>query len=148
MAKFDPYLIFPGTCEEAFNLYRSVFGGTFDTLSRFGEMPPREGVTLSKEQQNMVMHVALHLGGDTLLLGSDSGGELSPPVEPGNNFSVSVNAASKEEADRYFQGLSQGGRVTQAMELTFWGSYFGMCTDRFGISWMISHSVPPESGNI
>lgn len=142
MAKINPYLIFVGNCEEAFNYYKKVFGGDFTSFNRFGEMPPREGVNLSGEQKNMVMHVSLPIGGDSVLMGSDDGGALSPNTIVGNNFSLMVNADTREQADRLFSQLSLDGEIIMPLENTFWGSYFGQCTDRFGIGWMISFEEP------
>ena len=75
-----------------------------------------------------------------MLMGSDVGGSWAPTFKEGNNFSISVNAASKEEADRIFNGLAQGGNITMPMASTFWGDYFGMLTDKFGINWMMSYN--------
>ena len=137
MKVLNPYLTFDGNCEEAFNFYKSVFGAEFDYLGRFSEMPPQEGVTLSEEEMNRIMHVSLQVG-TTTLMGSDSGGDWAPDTIVGNNFSLSIAAENKQEADDLFGRLSEGGKVTMPMGQTFWGDYFGMCTDKFGINWMIS----------
>lgn len=137
MAIVNPYLTFKGNCEEAFNHYQSVFGGEFAYVGRFKDMPPQEGVELSEADQNKIMHIALPLSKDNILMGSDTGG-WAPELKVGNNFSLSVSAESKEQADRFFIALSKGGNVTMPMAPTFWGDYFGMCTDAFGINWMIS----------
>lgn len=102
-------------------------------------MPPQEGMPpLPESMKEMIMHISLPVGGGTILMGSDTGGEWAPAYQPGNNFSVSLNTDSREEADRLFNGLSAGGQVTMPMENTFWGDYFGMFTDKFGINWMVS----------
>jgi PhnB protein len=138
MASINPYLIFNGNCEAAFLFYQSVFGGEFPYIGRFKEMPPAEGnPVLSEADGNKIMHVTLPIGDGSVLMGSDSnsaGGE----VPFGQNVSLSINAQSKEEADKLFNGLSAGGTVTMAMNQTFWGAYFGMFTDKFGISWMVN----------
>lgn len=138
MTVINPYLTFQGNCEEAFNYYKEVFGGEFSYMGRFSEMPPQEGVSLSEEDGNRIMHMSLPINKDNILMGSDSGGEWAPRMVVGNNISLSVTAESKEDADRFFNMLSDGGQVTMPMDQTFWGDYFGMCTDRFGINWMIS----------
>jgi PhnB protein len=138
MPAVNPYLNFQGNCEEAFNFYKSVFGGEFMYLGRFSDMPPQEGVTLPDEMKNKVMHVSLPMGNGSYLMGSDTGGEWAPSMKVGNNIALSLNAASKDEADRLFGELSKGGKVTMPMNQTFWGDYFGMCEDRFGINWMMS----------
>lgn len=139
MTTVNVYLTYPGNCEEAFSFYKSVFGGEFLSLNRFSEMPPQEGMPpLPEEFKNKIMHVTLPIGGDTVLMGSDTGGGWAPDYQQGNNFSISINTDSKEEADRLFGALSDGGTVTMPMAQTFWGSYFGMFVDKFGIGWMVS----------
>ena len=138
MSILNPYLTFLGNCEEAFNYYKSVFGGDFSYIGRFSEMPPQEGVTLSEEDKNKIMHISLPISKETILMGSDSGGKWAPKTIVGNNISLSVNTENKEEADRLFKELSAGGKVTMPIDQTFWGDYFGMCTDKFGINWMVS----------
>lgn len=138
MATVSTYLTFNGNCEEAFNFYKSVLGGEFTYIGRFGEMPPQEGIPpMDEADRNKIMHVGLPIG-STVLMGSDTGGDWASSFIQGNNFSVSVNAENKTEADRLFNGLSAGGQVTMQMADTFWGSYFGMFTDKFGINWMVS----------
>lgn len=137
MALINPYLTFNGNCEEAFNFYKSVFGGDFTYIGRFGEMPGDEANQMPEEQKNRIMHVSLPVSGSTLM-GSDTGGEWASHHVVGTNVSISITASSREEADRIFNGLGEGGRVTIPMNETFWGDYFGMLTDRFGIHWMMS----------
>ena len=140
MAVVNPYLNFPGTCEDAFNFYKSVFGGEFGYLGRFGDMPPQEGHTVSEADKNKVMHVSLPLSNGSMLMGSDTGGEWAKDSVVGNNISLSINVNSQDEADRIFNALSAGGKVTMPMAKTFWGDYFGMCTDKFQINWMMSYN--------
>ena len=145
MTTVNVYLTFAGNCEEAFNFYKSVFGGEFSYIGRFGEMPPQEGVTLSEADKNKIMHVGLPISQETALMGSDTGGDWSSTkYVAGNNFSISVNTDSKSKADHLFNDLSAGGRVTMPMGDTFWGDYFGMCTDKFGINWMISFNATAQ----
>lgn len=139
MTTANIYLNFNGNCEEAFSFYKTVFGGEFPYVGRFGEMPVQEGCApMPDDMKNQIMHISLPVGGGTILMGSDVGGEWAPSFRQGNNFSISLNTDSAEEADRLFNGLSAGGTVTMPMQKTFWGDYFGMFTDRFGINWMIS----------
>ncbi|GAB1404469.1 VOC family protein [Lentimicrobium sp.] len=138
MTTVNTYLNFNGNCEDAFNFYKSVFGGEFTYIGRFGEMPPQEGMSpMSEAEKNKIMHVGLPIG-STVLMGSDTGGEWAPTFVQGNNFSININPESKEEADKLFNGLSAGGQVTMPLADTFWGAYFGMFTDKFGINWMIN----------
>lgn len=147
MASVNVYLTFNGNCEEAFNFYKSVFGGEFPYMGRFSEMPPsEEGKGVPPEDANKIMHVSLPISQETMLMGSDTGGEWASGYKQGNNFSISVNAASKEEADRIFNGLAAGGQVTMPMNKTFWGDYFGMLTDKFGIAWMMSFNEKQNEG--
>lgn len=142
MTTINVYLTFDGDCEEAFNLYKSVLGGEYAAFSRFGEMPPQEGMPpLPEEHKNRVMHVSLPVSKETVLMGSDTGGEWASNHVVGNNFSVSIGTDSKEEADRIFAALSADGQATMPMDNTFWGSYFGMLTDKFGINWMVSFDL-------
>ncbi len=139
MTTANIYLNFNGNCEEAFNFYKSVLGGEFPYVGYFRDMPVQEGCDpLPSEFGSKIMHISLPVGGGTILMGSDTGGDWAPSFQPGNNFSVSLNTDSREEADRLFNGLSAGGQVTMPMELTFWGDYFGMFTDKFGVNWMVS----------
>lgn len=141
MAQVNAYLTFNGNCEEAFNFYKSVFGGEFPYIGRFNEMPPSEGKTVSAEDGNKIMHVTLPISKDTCIMGSDTGGEWASNFKEGNNISLAINADSKEEAERLFNGLSAGGTVTMPLAMTFWGAYFGMFIDKFGINWMVNHDT-------
>lgn len=135
------YLTFNGNCEEAFHYYKKIFGVEFSHISKFKEMPAGEGVpTMSPEDQEKIMHVALMLTPTCAIMGSDTGGEWASNYIAGNNISVSLNATSMEEADRVFNALADGGNVTMPMNQTFWGDCFGMCTDKFGINWMMSYN--------
>lgn len=140
----SPYLTFNGNCEEAFNYYRSVFGGQFGYVGRFKDMPPGpDGKQVPAEQGNMIMHISLPISAETTLMGSDSSPEFGQATNIGNNFSISITAFSQAEADRLYSGLANGGHAVMPMSKTFWGSYFGMCTDKFGVQWMVSFDEKP-----
>jgi PhnB protein len=142
MASVNPYLLFNGNCEEAFLFYKSVFGGEFPYIGKFKEAPEDENSSkLSEEDLNRIMHVSLPIG-NTILMGSDSHPAYGDVVF-GSNFQVSVNVESTEEADRIFNGLSVGGSIYMPMNKTFWGAYFGMFKDKFGISWMVNFDENP-----
>jgi len=143
MTTVNVYLTFNGNCLEAFEYYKSVFGGEFPYVGRFNEMPADAGQAVLPEDGNKIMHISLPISNETILMGSDTGGEWSSFYSQGNNFSISVTTDSKESADHIFNGLSAGGRVTMPMASTFWGDYFGMCTDPFGINWMVSFAENP-----
>jgi len=138
MTKVNIYLNFNGNCEEAFNFYKSVFGGEFPYVGKFKDMPADGGKPVDPELADKIMHISLPISQETMLMGSDVGGEWASSFQPGNNFSISINTDSKEETDRLFNGLSDGGVVTMPLQTTFWGDYFGMWIDKFGVNWMIS----------
>ena len=107
-------------------------------MGRFKDMPPQEGHPMDGKDAERIIHVSLPISKETVLMGSDTGGEWAVKYSQGNNFSISINTDTKSEADRLFNGLSAGGQVTMPMNKTFLGDYFGMFTDKFGINWMIS----------
>jgi PhnB protein len=135
MATINSYLTFNGETEEAFNFYKSVFGGEFVTLQRFKDMP--DDGSMPAGDQNKILHVAFPIGGN-VLMGSDVG-EKMPAVVKGTNFSISIGTDSEEEATRIFNGLSAGGTVTMPLGKMFWGAWFGMFNDKFGIQWMVNY---------
>lgn len=144
MTKVNVYLTFNGNCEEAFNFYKSVFGGEFPYIGRFRDMPSEGGKTMPPEDADKIMHISLPISKETMLMGSDTGGEWAAGFSQGNNFSISITTDSKDEADRLFNGLSAGGQVTMPLGKTFWDEYFGMFTDKFGINWMVSYRANPK----
>jgi PhnB protein len=137
-----PYLNFPGNCEEAFNHYRSIFGGEFGMVSRFKEMPSE--IPLPEGYGDKVMHISLEVAGKVMLLGSDAPEGFGPPFNAGNNMHLSLDANSEADAQRVFDALSAGGHITMPLEATFWSKLFGMVTDRFGINWMIGYGEPDQ----
>ena len=137
MATVNPYLNFNGNTEEAFNFYKSVFGGEFITVQRFKDTP--EADKIAEADRDKIMHIALPIGKGTILMATDALESMGHPLTVGNNFYMSVNANSEKEADKLFKSLSAGGRVTIPIEKAFWGAYFGMFTDKFGIQWMINY---------
>lgn len=143
MATVNVYLTFNGNCGAAFDFYKSVFGGEYPYIGKFKDMPQEGAPPMSEEDGNKIMHVSLPISNETMLMGSDTGGEWSANFKEGNNYAVSINADSQEEADKLFNGLSAGGQVTMAMDKTFWGAYFGMFTDKFGIHWMVNFDEKP-----
>ena len=137
MATINPYLNFPGTAEEAFNLYKSVLGGEFLALQRYKDMP--EGSKVSAEDAEKIMHIALPIGNGNILMGTDTLESMGQKLTTGNNFYLSLDVNSEGEADQVFNALSDGGQAIMPMQKAFWGSYFGMLTDRFGVQWMVSY---------
>jgi len=146
MTTVNIYLTFDGNCREAFEFYKAVFNGEFPHVSTFGEMPPQEGKPpMPAELKDKIMHISLPISEETILMGSDAGGEWSPDLQMGNNFSISVNTDNVEEAQRIFNVLSDGGKIKMPLEKTFWGAYFGMLTDKVGINWMVNCEIKSNS---
>ncbi len=137
MATINPYLNFKGDTEDAFNFYRSVFGGEFLTLQRFKDTPEADRVAEADKEK--VMHVALPIGKGNILMGTDALESMGHPLTIGNNFYLSLSPDTVEEADKLFNGLSAGGKITVPLEKAFWGAYFGMLTDQFGVQWMVNY---------
>ncbi|GAA4763880.1 MULTISPECIES: VOC family protein [Flavobacterium] len=139
MASVHTYLTFNGNCEAAFNFYKSVFGGEFEYIGKFKDMPPAEGQPpVSEADADKIMHISLPIGNGSSLFGSDTSEGFGGNLTFGNNFSISINAESKEEANNLFNGLSADGNIVMPLGDTFWGAYFGMFIDRFGINWMVN----------
>lgn len=139
MAALNVYLNFNGNCEEAFLFYKSVFGGEFPYVGRLKDMPPQEGMPpISADQGEKIMHISLPIGSGAVLMGCDIVGGWGHEYKPGNNFTLSLNTESREETERLFAALSEGGTVTMPLANTFWGAYFGMWKDKFGIGWMVN----------
>ena len=143
MPTLNPYLTFAGNAEEAFNFYKSVFGKEFSSLQRFKETP--EAPKVPKNEQEKLMHIALPIGKGNVLMASDVLESMGYKVTAGSNIALSIEAESKEEAERVFNGLSAGGKVTMPLGETFWGAYFGMFSDKFGIRWMVNYTYPAKN---
>jgi len=139
MTTLNTYLTFNGNCEEAFLFYKSVFGGEYAHIARFSEMPYNPDCVISEEDKNKIMHVSLPISKETVLMGSDTSGEWASQFNQGNNFSISISVDSKDAADTFFNKLSKDGKVIMPMDKTFWGSYFGMFVDKYGIQWMVGY---------
>jgi PhnB protein len=139
-ASMNPYLNYNGNAEEAFNFYKKVFGTEFKMVQRFKDVPG--GDKVAAEDQNKIMHISLPIGNDNYLMASDSLESMGQQLKEGNNFYISLEADSKEEAKKLFDGLSSGGKIEMPLEDAFWGAYFGVFKDQFGIQWMISHTYP------
>ena len=123
--KIHPYLNFEDKTEEAFRFYEKVLGGKLTDIYRFGAMPQEGGFELTTEQKNLVMHVGLVLPDGQMIMGSDMLPGMGPQRVEGNNFSISVDPDSRQEADRIFNALAEGGTTTMPLADQFWGDYFG-----------------------
>jgi PhnB protein len=134
------YLNFPGTTEEAFRFYETVFGTRIMMMQTFGDTPFAKNTPEGAKKK--IMHAQLPITDAVHLMGSDAVEGMGQPLKQGNNFHVSIVAKDKEEADRAFAALSGGGKVTMTLANAPWGPYFGMCVDRFGVQWMVSLPHP------
>jgi PhnB protein len=139
MASICPYLTFNGNCKEAFDFYKSVFGGDYPYVGTYKDMPAEFNVPES--DKGKIMHISLPISKETFLYGADSSGSFGGVYQQGNNVSISLNTDSEGEANKLFNGLSAGGKVTMPLDKTFWGALFGMFTDKFGIHWMVNHDL-------
>ena len=138
MATLNPYLNFAGNTEEAFKFYRSVFGGEFSFIQRFKDTP--QANTIPDAAKEKLMHVALPVGKGNTLMGTDAIESMGHKLTVGNNIQLSIEAESKAEAEKIFNGLSRGGKVTLALGNAQWGAYFGMLVDKFEIQWMVNYT--------
>ena len=137
----NTYLHFNGNCREAFEFYRSVFGGEFAFMLTFREGP--DDMELPEEEMDSIMHVSYPIG-SSVLMGSDMPSLFGAPPVVGSNFSVSYSTESREQTDELFAKISEGGTVTMPLADMFWGSYFGSCTDKFGINWQFNFEQQGE----
>jgi PhnB protein len=142
--KVNAYLNFEGRAEDAFNFYRSIFGGEFRTIMRFKDMP-MPGEKLRKEDENKIMHIALPIGNDVLMASDVPPESLGRKFARGNNVYISVSTESKEEAGRIFKALSAGGRMEMPIADMPWGAYYGSLKDKFGVMWMVEYTYPKTS---
>ena len=138
LTKLNMYLNFAGNTQEAFNFYKSVFGGNFSSLVRFKDMP-LEGVKIPKEEQDKIMHIALPINKDSVLMATDTLTSLGQKLVKGNNMHISIHHESKQEADRIFNALSAGGVIEMPIADQPWGDYYGSFKDKFGIQWMVNY---------
>jgi len=137
MPSINPYLNFPGTTEEAFNFYKSVFGGEFAMLQRFKDTPDADKIP--EDARDKIMHVALPIGKGNVLMATDAPESMGFSLINGNNFYICISPDSKEEADRLFNGLAEGGKISMPLQDMFWGAYYGDLTDKFGVKWMVNY---------
>jgi len=137
MALINPHINFNGNAEEAFNFYKSVFGGEFALIIRMKDMSSDE-FPIAEKDANKIMHIALPIG-KNVLMANDVPEFMGRVNENENRSKISISAESKEEADKLFNGLSAGGNIEMPIADSPWGSYFGMFRDKFGIEWMVDY---------
>jgi PhnB protein len=135
MASINPHINFNGNAEDAFIFYKSVFGGEFAKIMRFKDLASA-AFPVADNEANKIMHIALPIG-NSILMANDVPEILGQTNENENRSKIVISAASKEEADKLFNGLSAGGQIEMPIEESSWGSYFGMFRDKYGIEWMV-----------
>jgi len=142
MSRVSTYLNFPGTTEKAFMFYKAVFETEFDgPMMRYKDVPPSpDEHPLSESDRNLIMNVSLPILGGHVLMGTDATESMGFKIIPGNNFYINLEPDTREETDDLFQALSEGGTVDMELQDMFWGSYYGSCTDKFGVRWMFNCS--------
>jgi PhnB protein len=145
MALINPHINFNGNAEEAFNFYKSVFGGEFVKIVRFKDLSS-PGIHISEKEADKIMHIALPIG-KNILMANDVPESMGRVNEAENRSKISISAESREEADKLFYGLSAGGDIEMPIGDSPWGSYFGMFRDKYGIEWMVDFD-PNYSGKL
>lgn len=135
MALINPHINFNGNAEDAFNFYKSVFGGEFLKIVRFKDIASAE-FPVAENEANKIMHIALPIG-KNILMANDVPESMGRTNENENRSKISISAESKEEADKLFSGLSAGGQIEMPISDSPWGAYFGMFRDKYGIEWMV-----------
>ena len=145
MAQINPHINFNGNAEEAFTFYKSVFGGEFSMIMRLKDLASPE-FPVAENDANKIMLIALPVG-KNFLMANDVPESMGRVNENENRSKISISAESKEEADRLFNGLSEGGNVEMPIADSPWGSYFGMFRDKFGIEWMVDFD-PKYKGHL
>ncbi|MEO9210959.1 MAG: VOC family protein [Ginsengibacter sp.] len=135
MALINPYINFNGNAEEAFNFYKSVFGGEFALITRFKDLASPE-FAVAENDANKIMHIALPIG-KNFLMANDVPESMGRVNENENRSKIAISAESREEADRLYNGLSAGGQIEVPISDSPWGSYFGMFRDKYGIEWTV-----------
>ncbi len=141
MARVSTYLNFPRNTAEVFNFYKKVFNSDFSAngIMRFRDIPAGEGVPpVAESDKDLVMHVELPILGGHVLMGTDAPESMGFKVNYGNNVSINLEPDTREETVKLFKALSAGGQITMELQDTFWGAYFGSCTDKYGIQWMFT----------
>lgn len=145
MALINPYLNFNGNAEEAFNFYKSVFGGEFAKVMRFKDLSSPE-FPVAENEANKIMHIALPIG-KNILMANDVPESMGKTNENENRSKISISAESRDEADKLYNGLSAGGQIEMPIGDSPWGSYFGCFRDKYGIEWMVDFD-PKYKGQI
>jgi PhnB protein len=137
MKAVNPYLNLPGTTEEAFTFYRSVFGGEFSGLMRFRDFPDNP-MGVAEAELDKIANIALPIGANTVLMATDVVDAFPEALRRGNDFYITLEPDTKEEAETLFQALSARGKVAMPLSRTGWAELYGELTDQFGVHWMVN----------
>lgn len=138
MAKLSAHIAFNGNCEEAFSFYSKVFGTEVNTIMRNKDIPAGVPSPAGEAEANKILHMSLPIGDSSMLMGCDMPAAFGEATRT-NSFNISISTDSEAETEKYYNGLLEGGKVNMPLERTFWGSYFGMVVDKYGVQWMISY---------
>jgi PhnB protein len=141
MSRVSTYLNFPRNTEEAFNFYKSVFGGEFGGggVARFKDIPPADDMPpIAEEDKNLVMHIELQILNSHTLMATDAPASMGFNVNIGNNVHINLEPDTRAETKKLFEALSTGGKVTMELQDMFWGAYYGSCIDKYGVQWMFN----------
>ncbi len=145
MKNANPYLHFNGTAEAAMTFYKSILGGDFTIFQRFKDIPG--GEKMSKPDQERFIHISLEVSTSITIMASDSMENIEP-VRNGNNFHICLHTDSEQETEKLFEAFSKNGQIEMPLNKTFWGAYFGMLRDKFGIQWMLSYTPDQNTKKI
>ena len=138
MATLSTHVAYNGNCEEAFTFYKSIFGGEFNMVTRNKDIPAGVPSPVHESESEKILHISLPIGNGSMLMGCDMPADFGEATRS-NSFNISISTDSEEQTEKYYNGLLQGGKVNMPLEKTFWGAYFGMVVDKYGVQWMISY---------
>lgn len=138
MSTLNAHIAFNGNCEEAFDFYSKVFGTQVDMVMRNKEIPADVPSPAGESEADKILHISLPIGDKCMLMGCDMPAAFGEATR-GNSFNISISTDSEEQTEKYYNGLLEGGKVNMPLDKTFWGAYFGMVVDKYGVQWMISY---------
>lgn len=137
------HVAYNGNCEEAFSFYKSIFGGEFNMLQRNKDIPAQAPSMVTEDEMDKILHISLPIGTGSMLMGCDMPAAFGEATRC-NSFNISISTDSEADTERIYNGLLAGGKVNMPLEKTFWGAYFGMVVDKYGVQWMISYDYPEQ----
>lgn len=141
--KLSTHLAYNGNCEEAFNFYKSIFGGEFAMVQRNSDIPSDVPSPVTEDEAYKILHISLPIGNSSMLMGCDMPSVMGEATRC-NSFNISISTDSEADTERIYNGLLEGGKVNMPLAKTFWGAYFGMVVDKYGVQWMISYDYTQQ----